>query len=146
MAAVVLISIMILSIAVYLFTYFADYAKDVEGEVRTNKISQFNSQFLSYQGKDLTIYDVITLANLAKDYNQVNGYDNSSILGYITVSATVFRGNISENAMNDISKISEDMIYELDAAGKSTGELKKYKCTVTVNDTTKLVENVTITQ
>lgn len=84
MAAVILISVIILSIAVYLFTYFADYARGVEGDVRANQISQFNSQFLSYQGKDLTIYDVITLANIAKDYNQKNEYVAGQ-KGYITI-------------------------------------------------------------
>ena len=85
MAAAVLIGVIILSIAVYLFTYFADYARGVENDVRTNQIAQFNSQFLSYQGKELTIYDVITLANMAKDYNQENGY-TSGVTGYITVN------------------------------------------------------------
>lgn len=85
MAAAILISIVILSIGVYLFTYFSDYAKNVEGDVRTNQIVQFNSQFLSYQGKELTIYDVITLANLAKNYNQENEYVAGQ-KGYITVN------------------------------------------------------------
>ena len=55
MAAAILISIVILSIGVYLFTYFSDYAKNVESDVRTNQIAQFNSQFLSYQGKSAVL-------------------------------------------------------------------------------------------
>lgn len=149
MAAVILISVIILSLGVYLFVYFSDYAKGVNDDIKTTQIEQFNSQFLSYQGKDLTIYDVITLANLAKDYNQENGYevnvDSSKPLGYITVIATPFNGKISENASNDISEIEEDQIYIIEN-GTNTGNLKTYKCTVTVNEDTKIVENVTITQ
>ena len=145
MAAVILISVIILSIAVYLFTYFSDYARGVEDDVRANQIAQFNSQFLSYQGKELTIYDVITLANLAKDYNQENEY-TSGVKGYITVTATPFSGEISESSSNDISTISEDKIYVMDRAGNATGELIKYKCNVTVDSVTKMVSSVTISQ
>ena len=88
MAAAVLIGVIILSIGVYLFVYFSDYAIGVEDDVRTNQIAQFNSQFLSYQGKELTIYDVITLANMAKDYNQENGYASGQT-GYITVTVPI---------------------------------------------------------
>lgn len=84
MAAVILISVIILSLGVYLFAYFSDYAKGVNDDIKTNQIEQFNSQFLSYQGKDLTIYDVITLANMAKDYNQENGFVAGQT-GYITI-------------------------------------------------------------
>ena len=85
MAAVILISVIILSLGVYLFIYFSDYAKGVNDDIKTNQIEQFNSQFLSYQGKDLTIYDVITLANMAKDYNQENGFVAGQT-GYITIT------------------------------------------------------------
>ena len=118
MAAVMLISIIIISIAVYLFGYFADYAKGVESSVRDNQISQFNSQFISYEGKELTIYDVITLANLAKDYNEKNQYvatEENTPLGYIKVVATPFNGVIGETKANLINQLLDKSMQRLHA-------------------------------
>ena len=157
MAAAVLIGVIILSIGVYLFVYFSDYARGVEDDVRTNQIAQFNSQFLSYQGKELTIYDVISLANMAKDYNQENGYKasegNTNPLGYITVEVPVaLQQVIGEDKSNNISNIeNEDLIGKTIAVNDSEENqhfeyvLTKYNCTVTVNDTTKFVEKISIT-
>ena len=106
MAAAVLIGVIILSIAVYLFMYFSDYAKGVEDEVRANQISQFNSQFLSYQGKDLTIYDVITLANMAKDYNQENGLVAGQT-GYITINPPAALAGIIGSVPASLTNIND---------------------------------------
>ena len=157
MAAVILISVIILSLGVYLFIYFSDYAKGVNDDIKTNQIEQFNSQFLSYQGKDLTIYDVITLANMAKDYNQENGYEVTNgikPLGYITVTVpNELTAVIGENKSNNISNIeNKDLIGKEITIDEGTENehneyvLTKYNCTVTVNNITKLVENVTIIQ
>lgn len=114
MAAAVLIGVMILSLAVYLFMYLGSYAEGVENQNRENQISQFNSQFLSYQGKEgLTIYDVITIANMAKDYNKANGFNNTSDLGYIQVLITPTISNVGSNptSTNNIGEIESRYIY-----------------------------------
>ena len=159
MAAVVLISVIILSLGVYLFVYFSGYAKGVNDDIRTNQIQQFNSQFLSYEGKELTVYDVITLANMAKDYNKVNEFYNDTTTGFINVNATLIDSSIGSipapegetkgGSQNDISKINQDKIgeYVTDERGKQIYKLKKYHCTVTIdNDVTKMVNNIKITQ
>ena len=67
MAAGVLIGIMILSLAVYLFATFGATSAELHGQVETSRITQFNTQFTSYEGRsDITIYDVISVVNLAK--------------------------------------------------------------------------------
>ena len=83
MAAGVLMGIMILSLAIYLFASLASYAEGVEESNRENQTAQFNSQFLSYN--EMTLYDVITVANLARNYNEINGFTQSDE-EYITVS------------------------------------------------------------
>lgn len=70
MAAGVLIGIMILSIAVYLFATFGATSADVHQQNEANRVNQFNTQFTSYEGKINTIYDVITAANLATTNNE----------------------------------------------------------------------------
>lgn len=70
MAAGVLIGIILLSLMVYMFTNFAITSAEVHKENEQNQLNQFNSQFTSYEAKEgLTIYDVVTVANLATENN-----------------------------------------------------------------------------
>lgn len=97
MAAGVLIGILIISLAVYLFVSFGSTSAKIHKQNDEQQIEQFNSQFISYEGKKCTIYDVVTVANLATENNkyyefnkrqtQTNGNDN-----YISVKV----GNYSD--------------------------------------------------
>lgn len=70
MAAGVLIGIILLSLMVYMFTNFAMTSAEIHKENEQNQLNQFNSQFTSYVGKEgLTIYDVVSVANLATESN-----------------------------------------------------------------------------
>lgn len=148
MAAVILIGVVILSLGVYLFTYFGSYAKGVEEEIRDNQVSQFNSQFLSYEGKELTIYDVITLANMARDYNKEGELEQTD-RGYITIDVSGISGMsslISSNPkldeVNDIGKIQQNKsqwIYE-----QNSINLLKYFCKVNIDKDTALVDKIKI--
>ena len=58
MAAGVLIGILILAFGVYLFTQFGGTSALIHGQIESDRINQFNSQFTSYEGKDdITIYN-----------------------------------------------------------------------------------------
>lgn len=143
MATAILISVIILTLGVYLFTYLSDYARGVEDDVRENQISQFNSQFLSYENKELTFYDAMTIANMAKDYNKSNEL-NGSDLTYITVNISgtgIFGGNNFE-AKIDSFKINENPSYMYNNI--NSGELRKYKAQVIINDITKFVKIINI--
>lgn len=71
MAAGMLISLMIISIAVYLFISFGQISAEKHQQIDNDRLNQFNSQFTTYEPKDdLTIYDVISIANLATDNNK----------------------------------------------------------------------------
>lgn len=79
MAAGVLIGIILLSLMVYMFTNFAITSAEVHKENEQNQLNQFNSQFTSYVGKEgLTIYDVVTVANLATESNIYYEYPQES--------------------------------------------------------------------
>lgn len=143
MAAAILISVIILSLGVYLFIYFSDYAKGVNDDVRDNQVSQFNSQFLLFEGKELTIYDVITLANLAKDYNESNELSSDNV-AYITVNLS---GNGISGGSNFETKVSS---FKINAnpgyvySNADSGELRKYKAQVTIHDTTNYVKTINV--
>lgn len=88
MAASVLLGVMLLSLGAYLITTFSSFAEEVAQENASKQLTKFNAQFLTYQdeNKEITIYDIITVANYAKEYNLNN--NNAQDL-YITVEATV---------------------------------------------------------
>lgn len=139
MAATVLISVVIMSLGTYLFISFSNYSSEVDEDVRTNQIAQFNSQFLKYQGQEVTIYDILTVANLAKENN--DNYDlkvsdaNKKNTLYITIDVQGLNSHF-ENVANDFSKDKTKMENEID----SNGNLKKYTCTdVLVSDVTRRV-------
>ena len=155
MAAGVLMGMMILSLAVYLFASFAGTSSEIHANIEQNQINQFNSQFTSYVGKDnVTIHDVVSMAKLATQNNQnyefthrsaadVTGNDryisvlcnNVSIeLGYIETQTAEQRKNQMETHFNDL--ISNDLSF-VNANG-----LPKYNVQVQISDVTKRVYKV----
>lgn len=71
MAGGVLIGILIISLAVYLFTDFGSTSAQINAQNSQKQITEFNSKFTVYEGNDnITIYDIITLAGYAKENNE----------------------------------------------------------------------------
>ena len=69
-AAGVLIGVMILSLGTALFLELRNYVDVSHDTIRFNELNSFNSKFLKYSGaSDLTIQDVVTIANLANENN-----------------------------------------------------------------------------
>ena len=134
----VLIGIMILSIAVYLAVTFGQTASEVNEEIRDNQVAQFNSQFTKYDGKQVTIHDIITMANIARTNNDEYELDNNSNAGnpnsfYITIT----KGTTTkmELIVDDYLKNKMNQEYDND-------ELKKYTCTVEISPVTGRVFRV----
>ena len=73
-AAGVLIGIMILSLAVMLFSSLQSYVEEYEKQIESNDLNAFNSKYQKYVDTDieLTIQDIVTLAGMAYE-------DNSSL-------------------------------------------------------------------
>ena len=81
MAASILIGIMILSLAVYLFATFGASSAQMHEQIQIDRINQFNAQFTVYQNMtNITIYDVVTVANTAKNKNEYYGLTTSCLL------------------------------------------------------------------
>lgn len=154
MAAEILIGILILSLAVFLFTSFATTSAEIYKQNQENRLNEFNSQFTSYEGKDeVTIYDVITVANLATENNKyyefdkrlerADGKDNyiSVIFTNTKSSLTSYNGktieNLDNNKYDDIIKQDlKNMVYSQE---KDKSELTQYKVTVKISKTTDRV-------
>jgi len=70
MAGTILISIMVISLGVYIINMFGEYTAGQEQERANRQIAEFNAQFLKYEGRtDITAQDIVTVANLAKANN-----------------------------------------------------------------------------
>lgn len=138
MAATMLIAIMIISLGVYLFASFGNIAREKSEDNKQQQITQFNAQFTSYQGKECTIYDVVTLANLATENNKYydyekRNYDANGTDSYITIKLNtrreIKRIELGANEDNQNILESNNNLIKADVGNISSGkeELKKYK-------------------
>ncbi|MCI8411787.1 MAG: hypothetical protein HFJ40_05080 [Clostridia bacterium] len=154
MAAGVLIGILILSLAVYLFATFGSSSAQMHKQIEADRLNEFNTQFTSYEGKeDITIYDVITVTNLAKEnnkYYQLNEQTNNNF--YINVSISSSEQNIEKKDNNEIEQLIKsdteinNMIDDVDENGNRYKKLSTYKCKVEINSKTGRVYKVTFTK
>ena len=89
MAGSVLLAIMVISLAMYLFANFYQETSQIEGNVEESQIMQFNNQFTKYEGNNqVTIYEVLSMANLATQNNKQYQYEKQEATGensYISV-------------------------------------------------------------
>ena len=141
MAAGVLMGVVILSLAAYLFVTFSSSADDVKSEIANNQLNKFNSQFLAYeQREDLTVYDILTAVNLAENNNKYYQLEPGDT-NYITVKVdnSVVNSTDIEKKIKPESLEKEGERKEDNLGGKS---LKNYRCNVLLSDITGRVNAV----
>ena len=141
MAAGVLMGVVILSLAAYLFVTFSSSADDVKSEIANNQLNKFNSQFLAYeQREDLTVYDILTAVNLAENNNKYYQLEPGDT-NYITVKVdnSVVNSTDIEKKIKPVSLEKEGEMKEDNLGGKS---LKNYRCNVLLSDITGRVNAV----
>ena len=141
MAAGVLMGVVILSLAAYLFVTFSSSADDVKSEIANNQLNKFNSQFLAYeQREDLTVYDILTAVNLAENNNKYYQLEPGDT-NYITVKVdnSVINSTDIEKKIKPESLEKEGEMKEDNLGGKS---LKNYRCNVLLSDITGRVNAV----
>ena len=92
MAGGVLIGVLIISLAVYLFMDFGATSAQINAQNAQSQLVEFNSKFTTYESyKDdkgnwkITIYDIITLAGYAKENNEYYGVTKDSDENFIDV-------------------------------------------------------------
>jgi len=127
-ASGILLGIMILSLAVSLYSSLSSYVDSVQESIASKEIQAFNEQFLQYINYDetngldfkLSIQDVVTAANTAYENNLKNQVQNSENTGN-NYRVTVKLDN--QELENDInSKLAEILSTGME---NSNG----YKCT-----------------
>ena len=129
MAAGILMGILVLSLAVFLFANFGSTSSQIRSDITSNQLTQFNTQFTIYAGRDdITIYDIISLDRYVKENNEY--YEGIEVQQIKVMIATV---NI---AASDYSIKYENLITTYT---DSNGNLKKFECLgVTLNNRGKV--------
>lgn len=159
MAAGVLVGVLILSLAVYLIVTFGSESAQLHQQVAADQLNQFNSQYTTYQGSNATIYDVVTVANMATE-NNIN-YDldstsrdknNTYYISVLLQGESYIEGNLDNiNNMSDLNKkyegyINQDLNRMDSSANRTVDALPKYNCTVNISQITGRVYKVVFTK
>lgn len=160
MAAGVLIGVILLTLMAYLFGSFSISTGNVEKEIELGQIQNFNNKFLAYDGQqNLTIYDVLSTVNLAKDNNtNYNLTQQDDYNYYISVDLVVDNNTYTNLEQNDnfnitVEKLKNDEKYmyteidtEIQSSNQNVSKLTKYKCEVFINENTGLVNKIKFTK
>ena len=141
-ASGVMIGIMILSLGLYLYSELGTYVDSSTEEIQLNKLTQFNEQFLKYDGiTNATMQDIITVTNIAYENNKKyeltdineSGKPENLFVQVILDGDEIY--NHLENENDNSSFLSEDV---------NTGNT--YSCEVTTSEITGRVYQVKFTQ
>lgn len=119
MAGGVLIGVLVISLAVYLFADFGATSAEINAQNAQKQITSFNAKFTAYQGytDDITIYDIVSLATYAKENNAY--YENSPEEQIVVrIGNTQLQSLDEEDYNNLIQRYIND----------TTGELTTFSC------------------
>lgn len=146
----VLLSILIISLGVYLFANFGGVTAQIGQNVDESQIAQFNSQFTVNEEKDnVTIYDIVSMANLATQNNKQYGFQKQTPTGNNYYIAVTLQGKgqiefgaetTNEDYINNY--YSENLIIpQVNSINGSTG-LTYYDVQVEISPETQRVYHV----
>jgi len=119
MAAEVLIAILIASLFALFFSTMSEYTKSYEERKQTEELQAFNNQFEKYIG-GATAQDVVTVINLAKEYNEKMEYQAITV----TVADTSYNQN---SLIEDLHTFLKENTY-----ANNGGDLDYIKYDVTI--------------
>ena len=151
MAAEVMIGVLVLSLMVYLFVSFGSNSAEINEQVDETKLAEFNNQFDKYRDQtDNTIYDIVTLANLARENNEYYELDTPTNSNYY-ISIKIGSKNIEKMKSNELKKYITDEVESITVTQSDIDEgnvkiLNTYSCKVTYNDITGRVKTVEFTK
>ena len=148
MAAGVLMGVLILSLAVFLFANFRSTANESLKRMEEEETAQFNSFYVAYDGQtDLNYYDIWNVVNKAKENNKkYNLTQKEGNNFYIEVYRKYNNVNTELTKNNSFEVTSADQLSSANKGVMNSGQMVKYKCSVKINDVTGRVEKVQFEQ
>ena len=126
-AAGVLIGIMILSLAVMLFSSLQSYVEEYKNQIEFNNLNAFNSRYQKYVDDDVTvtIQDVVTVAGMAYE-------DNSSFNIEPTEWQDISESSLYVGVFLDGNRIDQTIKEDMQSLLTDNTE-SRYRCTVEYN-------------
>ena len=149
MAGTILISVMLISLGTYLFATFGNYSKNINDNINQKTKQEFNAQFTKYENSECTVYDIVTIINLAKDSNsKYEEYSNGRIQNYNNASNSYIYVSLNgDNSINETSNTDALNNFISNHNSTNNGEYAdKYTCTVNISNKTGLVKSIIFTQ
>lgn len=142
-AAEVLIGVLVLSLAVYLFTSFSQRYAEINEQRQEQQLVEFNSTYTRYSNRtDLTIYDITTIISNAKQNNKnyidedgnINSGEEQNIIeitikykGGLRQPTKAIYKNVS-NELEQIGKTEIDTLIKLDQNEITEASMPQYTC------------------
>ena len=114
----VLITLMVVSLGVYLFTDFSTTASNINRQNADRQLTSFNTQYTVYVGRtNITGYELVSVINMAannnSEYDDVNNYEEA-----YKVDVTVDGSSVVDKSLD---QLEEDYIIDKQST--------TYKCT-----------------
>lgn len=111
----ILLSILVLSFGLYFLNMYRDHTRNIYKEMIQSQTLELNTKFTKYQGQELTMQDVITIMNLARNNNKKYELTSSTesnyyieVEGNSIVEPVVPGGNNGNNLISDLKTILEE--------------------------------------
>ena len=146
MAAEILIGVLVLTLGMYLYISFSATSNEIEKDDARKQIDMYNAQYTSIANKEnITIYDIITLVNLAKENN---GSDDNiqyqeGDTNYISITLKTqdrTYANLETSKEEDINNLIKK---DQEKINKDNSSLPVYKCTkISINEITLKVDKL----
>jgi len=172
MAGTILISVMVVSLGVYIINMFGEYTAGQEQERTNQQIAEFNAQFLKYEGRtDITAQDIVTVANLAKENNDLyeltvaDASNNPEEQGSYYISVDIksvsrdsgFQGNNRNSNENFENCTNKEYLLQItpliqdpeDTTNPNAKILERYQCQighVIISDVTQRISKIVFTK
>lgn len=146
MAAGMLVALLILALGAYLYTTFSARVKETARQNQVAVIQTYNSKFTKYDNREnLNIQDIVSIANLARQYNIDNGFegvvDDTNSNFYIKV------GISGVSSVPNLNNLETDVNFEywkqyVNLIENSTLSNLQFKCQVTLSNVSGRVKSV----
>ena len=110
----ILIAILIVTVAVYLFTNYGSIGKSYDQTLQTTEIQKFNENFTRYEGReDVTIQEIVTLYNFVEEYEKKIGIEDE-----ITINTSLNLSNPAEAIDKNQGQKFSVQIVGYDSSGR----------------------------
>lgn len=143
-AAEILIGVLLLTLMVFMFHAMGTFSKTVDDNIETKNVSEFNINFEKYRGKsDITVQDIVSMGNLAKQYNEKMGNEQLQIM--VTGVSAKYRYVHKLNDEQTYDFIKDYSTVTRNEGGQRIDEVLHFECTeITYDNETGKINRIVL--